>query len=432
MEKVKILLKKNLYKLTYTKKSLRGFPFSAEWPVNSMPELFLFYNSLGRILFWVTQMIALITKNRIFRREILLEYFDNINYDNLCNDSLQKILYYTSPFSPKNNQPSHKNHTELIARIEKSYELAYSLDPERFPQSRWWKEMTEEFRKSYFEKNKLKLDILNNFRGTFTSKAQILSDQLKTIIPEKGYALSYRKSLELVLEYHRLSDLINHGILKSVTESFSGNNKCPVYRGQRLSYRLLKLAYYLSQIRENTDLKLEEKINILDLGGGYGGLIRLLAAYYLNSKIFLIELPEVCVFASYFLSESLLSKKIAFLAELNSGNSEIEDSQIQKYDIFVLPTWAIKLIPDRFMDLVINTTSLGEMSKEYGRYYIEQIERVCRGYFYSNNRATSTRQELGYDDFGFLNWNFKKLWLSIIYNYSWTGHIEWIGRIIEK
>ena len=38
-------------------------------------------------------------------------------------------------------------------------------------------------------------------------------------------------------------------------------------------------------------------------------------------------------------------------------------------------------------DLIINTTSLGEMTDEMQNYYLANIERCSKEYFYSVNRA---------------------------------------------
>ena len=78
-------------------------------------------------------------------------------------------------------------------------------------------------------------------------------------------------------------------------ESIVGNNYCPIYRGQRLGYRILRYAYYLSQIKNFTNLKSDEKNLILDIGGGYGGLSRVLKHYYTQSTFVIIELPELCL-----------------------------------------------------------------------------------------------------------------------------------------
>ncbi|MDD5756679.1 MAG: putative sugar O-methyltransferase, partial [bacterium] len=399
--------------------------------VASMPEAVKYYNIFGRILLVVQQLMALITNNKIFKKIILLEYFEVIDYEKLYSRGCSNIIW---PRSPLFNIPSINsgNSPDLISRLQLSYKIAHESDTKRFPHSKWWEEMSNEFRKVYFDENgNINIDALNNFRGKYTSKAEILRDQLERIFPERGYFYSYLKSLQLVLHYHRMSKLIDHAIMLSVSESFIGNNLCPVYRGQRLSRSLLRHAYYLSQIIRNTDFKSDEKMNILELGGAYGGLTRMLSTYYNRSRVFFVDLPEVCVFAGYFLSKALPHKKVAVLSDLNIELFKKGSMEWDQYDIFVLPTWAIEFIPDNFIDLVVNTVSLGEMSKEYGSFYIQQIERISSRYFYSNNRAVSDSKDGRYDDFGFYNWEFSKQWRSIIYRYSPTGHNEWLGKVIK-
>ena len=65
-----------------------------------------------------------------------------------------------------------------------------------------------------------------------------------------------------------------------------------------------------SQLKNNIDLKKNDKNLFLDIGGGYGGLLRFIKHYYSNSVGILIDLPEVCCFASYYLQSCFPEAKI--------------------------------------------------------------------------------------------------------------------------
>ena len=411
-----------VYRLVYTRASLASMP---DWAGYRVPESCLYLNAFGRLLFSLQQRLYL----RFGLRErlaIQLEHFDDVDYGRLYGRGSHQRLWPVAPFV---ETAQHRDAaTEgLMTRLQTSYSLAYTHDARRLSQSPWWKTMTGEFQEHFFENDKtIKRDTLVNFRRRATSKAAIISDQLDTIVPQKSFEHSYRQSLGLVLRYHKRSEWVDHATLASVSESFSGNNLCPVYRGQRLSRRLLLHAYYLSQIRKHTGFRKDDSFSILDLGGAYGGLVRLLSLYYTNCRAFLIELPEICVLAGYFLSQALPRKRIVVLSELDLDDLKAGRIDLSRGDVFVLPTWVIEHLPDKCIDLVINTTSLGEMSMESGQYYIRHIERLTRGYFYSCNRSFSDMSK--YDDFNFYNWNFQERWHTILYQLNHAGKLEWLGQ----
>ena len=60
------------------------------------------------------------------------------------------------------------------------------------------------------------------------------------------------------------------------------------------------------------------------------------------------------------------------------------------------------------------------------RYLFKNIERITKEYFYSNNKLTST--ENIWDGFGHYQLSFKKNWMTLIYNYSYTWHQELLAK----
>ena len=54
------------------------------------------------------------------------------------------------------------------------------------------------------------------------------------------------------------------------SDSRIGNNICLNYRGQRINQRILRYAYYLSQLKKKTNIQDEKRNLFLDIGGGYG------------------------------------------------------------------------------------------------------------------------------------------------------------------
>ena len=77
-------------------------------------------------------------------------------------------------------------------------------------------------------------------------------------------------------------------------------------------------------------------------------------------------------------------------------------------------------------DIIINTTSLGEMSDIMQDYYLQNIERCCKTYFYSVNRSKKRFEK--YNSRGFYDFSFKNRWKVKVYKYTHTYHIEFLGK----
>ena len=191
-------------------------------------------------------------------------------------------------------------------------------------------------------------------------------------------------SLKLVNLYHKLSAKVDLNILRKISESNVGNNFCPIYRNQRISHRILRYANYSSSIKNCTNLSINEKNIFLDIGGGYGGLSRTLKYIYYNSTFIIIELPELCLLASFFLKKCFKNSKIATISDFKN-KEVIKKSEILNYDFVILTQEAIGKIESDIVDISINTTSLGEMTDSTQDFYLKNIERVTKNYFYSVN-----------------------------------------------
>jgi len=389
----------------------------------------LFYNYAGRFMLALRETTALFTNNVIFKKSIKLEDYDDVDLNALYEYGESDVVWPKSPFVETDLTIVED---DVYEKIEKSYRLAYEGDHHKFPLSKWWQDMSQQFRDHFFdEKGHILRDRLMNFRGEKSSDAAILSDQLQVISKDDGYIKSYLNAIDMVTEYHRYAQVVKNEVLASISESQAGNNLCPVYRGKRISSRLLTYALYLSGILENVEFSKTERNVTVDIGGGYGGLERLLALYVPNSCHVIVELPEVAVFASYFLSYCFPDKKIAFLDDVIDRMDRL-DEVFREYDFVVLPSWCIEAVPEKSVKLVINTTSLGEMSREYGRFYLENIDRILQngGFFYSVNRLSSDVDK--YDDFGFFKWSFQERYLTVSYRYLPVGYPQWVGRKIDS
>ncbi len=414
---------KNLYqKIIYQSKS--QFLLSSYDPSICPLEPIKFYTFIGRVGFALKEFIALISNETFFKKSILLDGFDNIDL---------KKIYIGDDNTPHPKPPlvelekSKKIDDTLFLTIEKSYFLADSRDPDRFDRASWWEEMSRKFRDELFNENgKINREYLINFRGIKELPANIVKDQFLVVNRDFGYYISYLKAIDLVLEYHRYAKVVKKEILFSLSESYAGNNLAVHYRGVRLSIRLLFHSIILDNIITNTNFN--SRVTIWEIGAGYGGLARVLKSYINNSCHIILDLPETLVYASYFIAYNFPDKKVAYLSDIMDRLDSFNEL-IDEYDFILIPPWVSRYIPDSSIDLVIDTYSLGEMSKSYAKYYLEHIDRTLKvgGYFYSINKRFKRED----DKLGFYEWRFKSQFTTILYEYSKYIHPQWLGKKID-
>lgn len=144
--------------------------------------------------------------------------------------------------------------------------------------------------------------------------------------------------------------------------------------------------YYLAHVYEilrGTDLDENGEYTFVDLGAGYGGILKFLLQIFPRSKGIVFDIPQILVFSSYFLTKTFKDKQVGFSLDVN-GVSEA----IHKFDILLLPHWKTGELPTNSVDLFINTGSLPEMPWEASQHYLGVIRRAVKpnGFFYTFNR----------------------------------------------
>ena len=166
----------------------------------------------------------------------------------------------------------------------------------------------------FFSQNTINNNALKNFRNEINTSAEILNDQ-NFLKKKNGERINKIKASLLINLYHKLSEQISLNILRITSDSKVGENSCLIYRGQRINQRVLRYAYYSSQILNNTELKESQKNVILDIGGGLWRIIKIIKNIYHHSTFVIIELPELCMLSAYFLKRNFAHKKIGTLSD---------------------------------------------------------------------------------------------------------------------
>ncbi len=420
-------LKKIIYesidKIIYQKKSQF---LLHPWHAHRCPfKVILFYNFFGRILFAIREFLALISHSVLFKKNIFLEGYKKTTISKRNETNSYEILY---PPSPLNHIQKGDVSDQFYKKMGKSLSLAYKIEKDNFDKTKEWDRIAHLFKKIYLDKNgNIIKDEIINFRNDPQIYQKLFNDQFTYIDNSDRYYKSYLKSIDLILEYHRNAKYIRKEILASISESHAGKNHCAIYRGNRVSEKILFHSLIVNDIITNIQFDKKDKNVIFDIGSGYGGLDRILYNYIPNSCFILLDLPETLILTSYFIKYNFPDKKIALLDDI-VGRLDQFETLIEEYDFIIIPPSVTKQIPDNCVDLVINSASLAFMAEEYLTYYLTNINRTLKkgGYFYSLNSELTTKWGIG-----FYEWNFQGEYLTIMMDYNNRfSYAQWLGKKI--
>lgn len=134
-------------------------------------------------------------------------------------------------------------------------------------------------------------------------------------------------------------------------------------------------AYKLSNLaREHSS---NNRPHILEIGGGYGGLIVQLCRRLKSLTVIDCDLPESLYLAYYFLRKST-DKKIVWALD-----KKITDDEWNA-DIILLPCQNMSAINGR-IDIMFNCNSLSEIAKNTVNHYMALLHRLRPRYFFHQN-----------------------------------------------
>ena len=111
---------------------------------------------------------------------------------------------------------------------------------------------------------------------------------------------------------------------------------------------------------------LRKSATIVDIGGGFGGMLAKMKDLFPDTKCIMFDLPEVNVCQTYYLSQRYPNARIwGFKDFVQRGPVIFEE----KADFLILPGWLIQEMPDGTVDLVVNARSMMEMTPEIIDFY---------------------------------------------------------------
>lgn len=193
----------------------------------------------------------------------------------------------------------------------------------------------------------------------------IISKYLNIINYENPYQPEFKKKFKIDFLYNKIEKKTLISVLPNIGSPYGYKWKNSV-----INYRFLESIYWNLTIKNFLKTK-DEKINVLEIGGG-SGLNSLVFYSFFKEKInkfFLIDIPQILLFQEYYLKNAILDKgnikKFRFVE--NSNINEILD---QKFQIF------------------LNKDSFPEISDEESNKYLNFISKNKDSYFFSVNHES--------------------------------------------
>ena len=121
---------------------------------------------------------------------------------------------------------------------------------------------------------------------------------------------------------------------------------------------------------------------IVEIGGGFGGFGQQLLAHGLDAVYVDFDLPDNLIVASYLLEAAHPDKRVL---RYDGRAAPLDAARLDGYDIVLMPHFMLPQLADRVADVLVNFISLSEMDHETIAEYLQQIDRVCGGFFYHEN-----------------------------------------------
>jgi putative sugar O-methyltransferase len=135
------------------------------------------------------------------------------------------------------------------------------------------------------------------------------------------------------------------------------------------------------------DLTPDQAYDVAELGAGYGRVGYVFLRALPRSTYTVIDIPPALNVAQEYLSRVFPDESIfrfRHFTRFEDVREEFERARIR-----VLAAHQIELVPAKVFDLFLTISSLHEMSRAQIQNYLAQVDRVCRGRFYSKQWRVS-------------------------------------------
>ncbi len=198
----------------------------------------------------------------------------------------------------------------------------------------------------------------------------------------------------LLWQFAETEDLL--GCFEKVTEPIFGSPMPVPYKGKIISQDLALGCMEINRIASK--IPMGKIRRVLEIGAGYGRLAYLFHEMFPDIEYTILDIPPTLAISQNYLELVLGPQIVSRFSETPS----FTDHRMK----FLLP-YQMHLIPSGHYDLVINISSLDEMSPDQVREYFDLIERINPSWLYLKGYGTSQKPgyRLGVNEFPYRpNW----------------------------
>lgn len=220
------------------------------------------------------------------------------------------------------------------------------------------------------------LSLITTVIGEMQHRTYVSNNTQATYFQRKIYALYLLFLYEYVLDHDKL------GLFDKLEEPMVGNPIVVEESGKKISQDISNSYMEYSYIRHAIGEDFPQVKTIAEIGGGYGRLSYLFHLLHQGEgiKIVLIDLPPALLVAQWYLRKVFPDAKI--MPYQNFSNFLEIKGDFEKSSICFLLPHQLELLPAATIDLLINVSSLQEMSREQINHYYELIDQKTQ-YFYT-------------------------------------------------
>ena len=188
-------------------------------------------------------------------------------------------------------------------------------------------------------------------------------------------------ALYLLFLYDFVNRRDRYYLFKNLEEPIFGKPLYVNINGKKITQDISNSYLEYLYLRNNLGNRFKKLKVIAEIGAGYGRLTYLLHKLKNNNnlKIILVDLPPALLISQWYLKKSFPDAKLMMYRNF-SNYSEIKDLFEKSSIIFLLPHQLEKL-PSNLIDLVINISSLQEMSKKQINHYYELINQKAKLFY---------------------------------------------------
>ena len=227
------------------------------------------------------------------------------------------------------------------------------------------------------------------FSAKFPNSRDPLHKNIKSFNPLS--ALIYRVYVAMLWRF--VSTLDSLSLLNKIDEPLTGNPFIVLYHGRRISQDLCNSVHEFYQAGGAAAVG-GGRWNVAELGAGYGRLGYVFLKALPASTYSVIDIPPALNLAQEYLSTVFPEEKIFRFRRFE--NFEDVREEFESSRIRFLAAHQIELLPAKEFDTVLNISSLHEMTLEQIKNYLKQIDRICRGKFYSKQWRVSRARVNGF------------------------------------